>query len=138
MQDLARKMGLPEQDLMFKLRSIGVRIEGEEAVIDSDIIQAILLGKRLPQPREVILRDDSTAVAEAPPPMQQAPAPQPRRTPGLRPTRRSMIQRVEPRIQEIPVKEKGEGAPAAPGAASSARRRSARSCSSRCARSAAR
>ncbi len=123
LQDLARKMGLPEQDLMFKLRSIGVRIEGEEAVIDSDIIQAILLGKRLPQPREVILRDDSTAVAEPPPPRQQTPSQQPRRTPGLRPTRRSMIQRVEPRIQEIPVKEKGEGTPAgaeAPAAAAGA------------------
>ena len=113
LQDLARKMGVPEQDLMFKLRSIGVRVEGEDAAIDSDIIQAILQGKRLPQPREVILRDQSeeAEVAEpsagAPSPAQQRPAS------PLRPfRRRALIQRVEKPIREIPTKESPADAPA--------------------------
>ena len=57
-QDLAKRMGVSNQDLMFKLKSIGVRVEGEDAHIDTDIIQAILQGKKLPHPREVILRDE--------------------------------------------------------------------------------
>ena len=62
LHDLAEKMGVPEQDLLFKLKSIGVRVEGEDALIDTEIIQAILQGKKLPQPqREVILRDASAA-----------------------------------------------------------------------------
>lgn len=106
LKDLARSMHVPEQDLMFKLKSIGVRIEGEEAVIDSELIQAILQGKRLPQPREVILRDDE--VEEAPlAPVRRAPE----RRPGpIRPaTRRSLIQRVDSRIEEIPHARRGEG-----------------------------
>ncbi len=104
---LAQKMGLPEQDLMFKLKSIGVRVEGDNAAIDSDIIQAILKGKPLPQPREVILRDDDSTVPEAPivapPPPRQPVA----RRPG---TKRRMIHRVERKIREIPVAE-GRQAP---------------------------
>ena len=57
-QDLAKKMGIPNQDLVFKLKSIGVRVEGDDAHIDTDIISAILSGKKLPHPREVILRDE--------------------------------------------------------------------------------
>ena len=34
--DLAGMMGISHQDLVFKLRSIGVRVEGEEAAVDSD------------------------------------------------------------------------------------------------------
>ena len=66
--ELAKKMGIAQQDLVFKLRSIGVRLEGEDETIDTEIIAAILTGKKLPhQPREVILRDaESTAKAPAP------------------------------------------------------------------------
>ena len=53
-------MGISNQDLVFKLKSIGVRVEGDDAHIDTDIIQAILAGKKLPHPREVILRDEQT------------------------------------------------------------------------------
>ncbi len=42
LKDLARSMHVPEQDLMFKLKSIGVRLDGDDPVIDSDIIQADL------------------------------------------------------------------------------------------------
>jgi len=103
-QELARIMGVANQDLLFKLKSIGVRIEGENAHIDTEVIQAILHGKRVQQPREVILRDET---AEDPgkkgtstPSGRPAPAP-------LRPTRpRSVIQKVEPRIRTIPSSER--------------------------------
>jgi translation initiation factor IF-2 len=104
-QDLAKMMGIPNQDLVFKLKSIGVRVEGDDAHIDTDIIQAILQGKKLPHPREVILRDE--------PVQEDAAALRRRRTARrmpinpLRPTRpRTMIQKVEPRIPTLPVTEK--------------------------------
>ncbi len=106
LKDLALKMGLPEQDLMFKLKSIGVRVEGEDAAIDSDIIQAFLQGKRLPQPREVILRDDSE---ETPAPVARSRG-RGRQSPRRPPRARAIIHRVEDRIRELPVKER-PGAP---------------------------
>ncbi len=105
LKDLAQMMGLPEQDLMFKLKSIGVRMEGEDAAIDSDMIQAILQGKRLTQPREVILRDDSDAPVPAAPRRQRPASP----TPLKRPRGRTLIHRVEDRIRELPVKERPAG-----------------------------
>ena len=56
-EELAKMMGVQNQDLVFKLRSIGIRVEGDEAHIDSDAISAILQGKKMAAPREVILRD---------------------------------------------------------------------------------
>jgi translation initiation factor IF-2 len=112
-QDLAKMMGVPNQDLMFKLKSIGVRVEGDDAHIDTDIIQAILQGKKLPHPREVILRD-------APGPEEPAGArrrPGPRRPPTnpLRPQRpRTMIQRVDKGIQTIPTRERPPEPPPQP------------------------
>ena len=100
-QDLAKKMGIGNQDLLFKLRSIGVRVEGDDANIDTDIIAAILQGKKLPNPREVILRDEQSK-ATAPPARRMQ---QQRRLPAnpLRPKRpRSMIQKVEQKIRTIP------------------------------------
>ena len=44
-QDLAKMMNLPSQELIFKLKSIGVRVEGDDAQIDTDTLQAILQGK---------------------------------------------------------------------------------------------
>ncbi len=115
-------MAISNQDLIFKLKSIGVRVEGEDAHIDSDIITAILQGKKLPHPREVILRDESAPLEAArrrpttalPPPPARRPAPNP-----LRPQRpRTLIQKVEPRIQNLPMSERPAGLPmGAPGLA---------------------
>ncbi len=82
LKDLAQMMGLPEQDLTFKLKSIGVRPEGEPPSISSEMIQAVLQGKRLTQPREVILRKDSeeettTATPLATPPISRPLRPRP-------------------------------------------------------------
>ncbi len=58
LQDLAKRMNVAEQDLLFKFRSIGVRVEGEDAMIDTEIIKALLEGRKIAGPqREVILRD---------------------------------------------------------------------------------
>ncbi len=113
-QDLARMMSISNQDLVFKMKSIGVRVEGDDAHIDSETLQAIIQGKKLPHPREVILRDEPAAAEvqrkRAPAP---APAPSNLRPPAnpLRPGRpRTLIQKVEPRIQTLPASERPERA----------------------------
>ncbi len=115
-KDLAQKMGMAEQDLLFKLRSIGVRLDGEDSLIDADIIKAIMQGKRLPQPREVILRDDSTeeaAVEAVRQPTRLAAA-------AMKPPRRSLVQRVDSRIRTLDRPLSEITAAAAPPAASAA------------------
>ncbi len=110
-------MGISNQDLVFKLKSIGVRVEGDDAHIDTDIIQAILQGKKLPHPREVILRDEQTPPEAARRRTSPTPASVARRPAAnpLRPQRpRTLIQRVEPRIQTMPVSERPAPAAAAP------------------------
>src|SRR5918999_1437683 len=108
-QDLAKMMGISNQDLVFKLKSIGVRVEGDDAHIDTDIIQAILQGKKLPHPREVILRDEQTPPEVARRRTATTPASVTRRPANpLRPQQRprTLIQRVESRIQTLPVSER--------------------------------
>ena len=113
-QQLAKMMGISEQDLVFKLKSIGVRVDDKEPHIDTEVMQALIQGKRLTQPREVILRDKEDKSAPPPP---RRPAPR-RPTGSLRPPRRrTMIQKVEPRIRTIPVSERPKPAPGAPAAA---------------------
>jgi translation initiation factor IF-2 len=108
--DLARMMNIPAQDLLFKLRAIGVRVEEADPRIDSEIIQAILEGKKLPSPREVILRDGETQAA----PVQRRRPTGRRMPPPPRPSRRRpAIHKVEPRIKTIPVTERPAAKPAA-------------------------
>ncbi|MBV8202002.1 MAG: translation initiation factor IF-2 N-terminal domain-containing protein, partial [Acidobacteria bacterium] len=103
-------MGIANQDLVFKLKSIGVRVEGDDAHIDTDIISAILQGKKLPHPREVILRDEPAAPESPATARRRVPAAPPVRRPAanpLRPNRpRTLIQKVEPRIQTLPASER--------------------------------
>jgi translation initiation factor IF-2 len=102
-EDLASMMGIDLQDLVFKLKSIGVSLDDEDPTIDSEVIEGVLKGKILHQPREVILRDKEAKKSATPKrtrPLQQ------RRPTGLRPPRRRMIQRVEQRIKTIPATEK--------------------------------
>ncbi|MEP7008703.1 MAG: translation initiation factor IF-2 [Acidobacteriota bacterium] len=113
-QDLARMMSISNQDLVFKMKSIGVRVEGDDAHIDSETLQAIIQGKKLPHPREVILRDEPAAT-DAQRKRVQAPAPAPStlrpQANPLRPGRpRTLIQKVEPRIQTLPASERPERA----------------------------
>jgi translation initiation factor IF-2 len=109
-QDLAKMMGISNQDLVFKLKSIGVRVEGDDAHIDTDIVQAILAGKKLPHPREVILRDEPAPPAEVARRRSGTPAPPAARRPATNPLRpqrpRTLIQKVEPGIRTMPVTER--------------------------------
>jgi translation initiation factor IF-2 len=106
-------MGISNQDLVFKMKSLGVRVEGDDAHIDTENLQAFLQGKKLPHPREVILRDEqaptAAEVARRRTPAAPAPATAPRRPPTnpLRPQRpRTLIQKIEPRIQTLPMTER--------------------------------
>jgi translation initiation factor IF-2 len=118
-QDLARMMGIPEQDLVFKLRSLGVRVESTEGV-DSEALQAILQGKKLTSPREVIMDDTPP---ETPTRRVGGKAAGPgsgtsagRRTtpaPPLTSRRRALIQSVEPRILTLPSSQPERQTPAA-------------------------
>ncbi len=110
-QDLAVMMGISQQDLVFKLRSIGVRVEGEEAGVDTEMLQAILQGKKMASPREVIMDDG----APPPPPTTATRRPAPSAPAAgrraavnpLRPARpRTIIQKVEPRIKTLPTLER--------------------------------
>jgi translation initiation factor IF-2 len=107
-KELAKRMGIPNQDLMFKLKSIGVRVDEENADLDASVLQAILGGKKLPHPREVILRDEEAQAAAPRPGVSRRPGPHRRLAPNpLRPQRRrTIIQKVEPRIKTIPVSER--------------------------------
>jgi len=112
-------MAISNQDLVFKLKSIGVRVEGDDAAIDTDIIQAILQGKKLPHPREVILRDEQTPPTVDPARRRAgspAPPPTAARRPlanQLRPQRpRTLIQKVEPGIRTLPASERLTAGPA--------------------------
>ena len=110
-RDLARMIGMADQDLMFKLRSIGVRVEGEDAQVDTEVLKAVLEGKRLATPREVIVRDE-----ESPASAGRAGAPPARRLPPEppRPRPRNVIHKVEPRIPTLPVREREPGRPEPP------------------------
>lgn len=108
-QDLAKKMGVEDQDLIFKLKSIGVQLDDKNPEVDSEIIAAVLQGKSLRQPREVILRDEES---KATVPVVRKKPPQRRMPTGLKPRGRRMIQRVQPRIRTIPTTQKPT--PAAP------------------------
>jgi translation initiation factor IF-2 len=107
-------MGVEHQDLIFKLKSIGVSVDEKNPTIDSTLIEAVLKGKALHQPREVIIRDEESAATAR---TARRRPPQRRMPPGpLRPTRRRMIQRVEPRIKTIPTSEPPRTTPATPAA----------------------
>jgi len=109
-KDLATKMGLPPQDLLFKLKSIGLRLDGVDTEIDAGVLQSALEGGGLTQPREVILRDASTKAPAAPARRRPTrPAPMPARPNRRRP----MVQKVEPRIKTIPATEPPKPKPAA-------------------------
>jgi len=55
--DLARTMGISPKELIFKLRSIGVSVSGEEDALDLSTVRSIITGETLQKrPREVIVR----------------------------------------------------------------------------------
>ncbi|MBW3565048.1 MAG: translation initiation factor IF-2 [Acidobacteria bacterium] len=62
-RDMAKQMGIPAKDLVFKLQSLGVQIESEDAAVDHAAIIGALSGRQAVRPRAVIMRDEK-AVSE--------------------------------------------------------------------------
>jgi translation initiation factor IF-2 len=84
--ELAKKMGIPDKDLIFKLQSLGVEIEGPDSAIDPEVIMAILSGRKLSsRPRAVIMREDKP-VAEMAPKKREVKPPRPIQAPARRAT----------------------------------------------------
>ena len=103
-QDLARTIGMEDQDLIFKLRSIGVRVEGADALVETEILKAVLDGKKLAAPAKSSSGTKSQHRARL---RHDVPAPPGRRTPAYppRPPRpRSQIISTDPRIPTIPAR----------------------------------
>src|SRR5436305_5574110 len=57
--DIARRMGKSEKDVIFQLQSLGAEVSDASQVLEPDVIQALITGKKLAaRPRTVILRED--------------------------------------------------------------------------------
>jgi translation initiation factor IF-2 len=57
--DVAKKMGVSDKDLIFRLQSLGADISDPTQVLEPDVIQALITGKKLTtRSRSVIMRED--------------------------------------------------------------------------------
>ncbi len=92
--DLAQQMGVSVDELIFKLRSIGVDVTSAENTLDLSTVRDIITGQTLVRrPREVIVRQ-GTAAAED---QRKAPA-----APVERPKRRRVARRSVGLDEELP------------------------------------
>src|SRR5437867_9603905 len=96
--DIAKRMGKSEKDVIFQLQSLGAEITDANQILEPEVIQALITGKKLTtRARSVIMREDK-------------PQPEKARKKAARPPR--PIVKPTPRTKvEAP---KGEEAPAAP------------------------
>jgi translation initiation factor IF-2 len=61
--DIAKKMGKSEKDLIFQLQSLGAEISDANQVLEPEVIQALLTGKKLStRSKSVIMREDKPQV----------------------------------------------------------------------------
>jgi len=57
--DIAKRMGKSEKDVIFQLQSLGAEVSDASQVLEPEVIQALITGKKLAaRPRTVILRED--------------------------------------------------------------------------------
>ena len=57
--DVARRMGKSEKDLIFQLQSLGAEVSDPNQVLEPEVIQALITGKKLVmRTRSVIMRED--------------------------------------------------------------------------------
>ena len=84
--DLAQQMGVSVEELIFKLRSIGVDVTTAENTLDLSTVRDIITGQTLVRrPREVIVRQAAASAEE-----RKAPAPAVERLKRRRPGRRGV------------------------------------------------
>src|SRR5205085_3130562 len=61
--DVAKRMGKSEKDLIFQLQSLGADVNDASQVLEPDVIQALITGKKLTtRSRSVIMREDKPQV----------------------------------------------------------------------------
>ncbi|HKR63287.1 MAG TPA: translation initiation factor IF-2 [Thermoanaerobaculia bacterium] len=61
--DIAKKMGKSEKDMIFQLQSLGADITDPSQVLEPEVIQALITGKKLTtRTRSVIMREDKPVV----------------------------------------------------------------------------
>jgi translation initiation factor IF-2 len=62
--DVAKKMGKSEKDVIFQLQSLGAEVSDPSQVLEPEVIQALITGKKLvARTRSVIMREDKPQVA---------------------------------------------------------------------------
>ena len=62
--DIAKKMGKSEKDVIFQLQSLGAEITDASQVLEPEVVQALITGKKLTmRTRSVIMREDKPQVA---------------------------------------------------------------------------
>src|SRR5688572_4132412 len=61
--DIAKKMGKSEKDVIFQLQSLGAEVSDASQVLEPEVIQALITGKKLvTRTRSVIMREDKPLV----------------------------------------------------------------------------
>src|SRR5712692_8086428 len=62
--DVAKRMGKSEKDLIFQLQSLGADVSDPNQVLEPEVIQALITGKKLvTRTRSVIMREDKPVQA---------------------------------------------------------------------------
>src|SRR6267142_3751721 len=57
--DIAKRMGKSEKDVIFQLQSLGAEISDANQILEPEVIQALITGKKLTtRTRSVIMRED--------------------------------------------------------------------------------
>src|SRR5437763_13980055 len=57
--DIARRMGKSEKDVLFQLQSLGAEVSDANQVLEPEVIQALITGRKLvTRTRSVIMRED--------------------------------------------------------------------------------
>ncbi len=113
--DLARQMNLTIDELVFKLRSIGVDVTKPEDTLDLATVKSIITGETLQRrPREVIVRKEPAAAED----QKKAPAAPVDRLKRRRPTRRSTDEELPDEVPNLAAMSLPASAPAARSATS--------------------
>src|SRR5688500_20218019 len=61
--DIAKKMGKSEKDVIFQLQSLGAEVADANQVLEPEVIQALITGKKLTtRTRSVIMREDKPTI----------------------------------------------------------------------------
>ena len=61
--DIAKKMNMTDKDMIFRLQSLGAEVTDASQVLEPEVIQALLTGKKLvTRTRSVIMREDKPVV----------------------------------------------------------------------------